>query len=58
VEASVTTHVATLLSAIDAALDGDTAQFDLLAEAAQHMSGLAAVLASAFNQQFPDEFQN
>ena len=49
-------HVDTLITAIDAILAGDPQVYGLLADAASHMPGTAAALASAIATQMPDTF--
>ncbi|MBA2664338.1 MAG: hypothetical protein H0U74_18755 [Bradymonadaceae bacterium] len=57
-QTEVETHIGTLAAAVDAQLAGETSQFGLLATAAKHMPHLAAALAIAINDQFPETFQN
>ncbi|WP_208028585.1 hypothetical protein [Rhabdothermincola sediminis] len=57
VEAAITEHATTLIAVIDAQKAGDPGDVArLLRKAVHHMSGTAAVLASATAQQFPDRF--
>lgn len=49
-------HIATLEAAIDAVVAGKASAFNLLADAAMHMSGTADVLATAIAKQFPKQF--
>jgi hypothetical protein len=56
VAAELQVHVDTLITAIDAILAGDPQVYGLLAEAASHMPGTAAALASAIATQMPDTF--
>ncbi|MEO8475850.1 MAG: copper amine oxidase [Actinomycetota bacterium] len=54
---SLQMHVNSLVSAIDAAVAGDPAVFDLIYEAAtMHMPGTASALAGGISAQMPDEF--
>jgi hypothetical protein len=56
VAAELQVHVDTLITAIDAILAGDPQVYGLLADAASHMPGTAAALASAIATQMPDTF--
>jgi hypothetical protein len=56
VAAELEVHVDTLFTAIDAVLAADPQVYGLLAEAASHMPGTAAALASAIATQNPDTF--
>lgn len=56
VAAELQVHVDTLITAIDAILAADPAVYGLLADAASHMPGTAAALASAIAAQMPDTF--
>jgi hypothetical protein len=49
-------HVATLTTAIDALVAGETDAFDKLQAAAQHMSGAANLLATGIVEALPDTF--
>ncbi len=49
-------HIATLTTAIDAVVAGDTAAFDHLREAAQHMFGAALLLSTGISNAAPEMF--